>query len=43
MFSFTHHNKRLEVRKYLARICDLTTPNYAAPAGEGWHVEKLGL
>ncbi len=34
MFSFNARKKRLEVRKYLARICDLTTPNYAAPSDE---------
>jgi hypothetical protein len=31
MFSFNARKKRGDVRRYLARICDHTTPNYAAP------------
>jgi len=34
MFSFNARKKRGNVRKYLARICDHTTPNYAAPSDD---------
>jgi hypothetical protein len=34
MFSFTSRKKTIEVCKHLARVCDLTTPNMAAPSCE---------
>jgi len=34
MFSYNARKNRCDVRKYLARICDLTTPNYAAPSDD---------
>ena len=32
MFSFKNYKKSIEARKYLARICNLATPNYAVPS-----------
>jgi hypothetical protein len=34
MFSFIDRKKRLKVKRYLARICDCTSPNLAAPADD---------
>lgn len=34
MFSLAARNDRVDVRPYLRRICDLTTPNFASPVDD---------
>ena len=40
MFSFNDRKKLLKVKGYLARICDCTSPNLAAPGGDEERAEN---